>query len=61
MKKMVTYILEKLYDGNLNIQIGDKLIDFGGEWPVVSFRDLLIKDCDRIRELNYEYKDKDTH
>ena len=45
MKEMVVYILGKLYDGNLNIQIGDKLIDFGGEWPIVSFRDLLLKDC----------------
>ena len=45
MKEMVVYILGKLYDGNLNIKIGDKLIDFGGEWKVVSFRDLLLKDC----------------
>ena len=45
MKKMVVYILEKLYDGNLNIKIGDKTIDFGGEWKVVSFRELLLKDC----------------
>ena len=45
MKEMVVYILGKLYDGNLNIQIGDKLIDFGGEWPIVSFRDLLLNDC----------------
>ena len=45
MKKMVVYILEKLYDGNLNIKIGDKTIDFGGEWKVVSFRELVLKDC----------------
>ena len=45
MKEMVVYILRKLYDGNLNMQIGDKLIDFGGEWSIVSFRDLLLKDC----------------
>ena len=45
MKEMITYILGKLYDGNLNIQIGDKMIDFGGEWKVVSFRDLILKDC----------------
>ena len=45
MKEMITYILGKLYDGNLNIQIGDKTIDFGGEWPVVSFRELILKDC----------------
>lgn len=45
MKEMVIYILNKLYDGNLNIKIGEQLIDFGGEWGVISFRDLLIKDC----------------
>ena len=45
LKKMVIYILENLYDGNLNIQIGDKMIDFGQEWKIVSFRELLIKDC----------------
>ena len=45
MKKMVVYILEKLYDGNLNIKIGEKTIDFGGEWKVISFRELLLKDC----------------
>lgn len=45
MKEMITYILGKLYDGNLNIPIGDKVIDFGGEWKVVSFRELILKDC----------------
>lgn len=45
MKKMVIYILEKLYDGNLNVQIGDRLIDFSGEWKVISFRNMLLKDC----------------
>ena len=45
MKEMITYILSNLYDGNLNIQIGDQLIDFGGEWDVIGFRDLILKDC----------------
>ena len=45
LKKMIIYILDKLYDGNLNIKIGDKLIDFGGEWKIISFRDVLLKDC----------------
>ena len=45
MKEMIIYILEKLYDGNLKIQIGDRLIDFGGEWKVVSFRELILNDC----------------
>ena len=45
IREMVIYIIGKLFDGNLNVQIGDQLIDFGGEWDVVSFRDLLLKDC----------------
>lgn len=45
LKEMVTYILDKLYDGNLHIKIGEQEIDFGGEWPVVSFRDLILKEC----------------
>ena len=42
---MVIYTLSKLFDGNLNIKIGEQEIDFGGEWQVVSFRDLILKDC----------------
>lgn len=45
LREMVIYILEKLYNGNLNIKIGDQEINFGGEWDVVSFRDLILKDC----------------
>lgn len=45
MKKMITYILENLYEGNLNIKIGDKEINFRGEWKVISFKELLLKDC----------------
>ena len=45
MKNMVTYILSNLFDGNLNIKIGEQEIDFGGEWEEISFRELLIKDC----------------
>ena len=45
MKEMVTYIISKLFDGNLKVQIGDTTIDFGCEWDVVSFRDLVLKDC----------------
>ena len=45
LREMVIDILSKLYDGNLNIQIGDQVIDFGGEWDEVTFRDLILKDC----------------
>ena len=45
MQKMITYIIKKLYNDDLKVKIGDQEIDFGGEWPVVTFRDLLLKDC----------------
>ena len=45
IREMVMYIFDKLFDGNLVIKIGDKDIDFGAEWDVVSFRDLVLKDC----------------
>lgn len=45
MQDMVVYIISNLFDGNLKVQIGEQEIDFGGDWDVVSFRDLLIKDC----------------
>lgn len=45
LREMIIYILSKLFDGNLNIKIGEQEIDFGGEWQVVSFRDLILKDC----------------
>ncbi len=45
MQEMITYIISNLFNGDLKVQIGDNLIDFGCEWKVVSFRELLIKDC----------------
>ena len=30
LKEMIIYILSNLYDGDLNVQIGDKKINFGG-------------------------------
>lgn len=44
LREMVIYIFNKLFDGNLVVRIGDKDIDFGGEWDIVSFRDLVLKD-----------------
>ncbi len=44
IREMVLYIFNKLFKGNLKIQIKDQLIDFGEEWEEISFRDLLIKD-----------------
>lgn len=45
MHDMITYIISNLFEGNLNVKIGDKEIDFGSEWQEVTFRELLIKDC----------------
>ena len=45
IQEMIVSIIKKLYDGNLKVQIGEQLIDFDGEWDVISFRDLIIKDC----------------
>lgn len=45
MREMITFILGKLFDGNLVVNISGTDIDFGDEWDEVSFRELLIKDC----------------
>ena len=68
LREMVQSILSDLYDGNLNVKIGDQEIDFSGDWPVVSFRDLLIKDCgididkfETAESLLEEIKRNDIH
>lgn len=45
LQRMLTQIIEKLF-GQPQIQIGERKIDFAGEWPVVSFRDLIYHDCE---------------
>lgn len=45
MQEMITYIISNLFDGNLKVQIGEQEIDFGSKWQVITFRELLIKDC----------------
>ena len=45
LREMVIYMLDKVYNGNLKLTLGDTEVDFGGEWPIISFRDLLLKDC----------------
>lgn len=44
MRDMILYVLEHVF-GTYEIQIGDHLIDFSQEWPVVTFRDLILKDA----------------
>lgn len=65
LREMIIYIFDKLFDGNLVIKIGDKDIDFGGEWDIVSFRDIVLKDCgididkfDTAKELLEEIRAK---
>ena len=45
MKEMITYIFDKLFDGNLNVEIAGETVDFSGDWEIVTFRDLVLKDC----------------
>lgn len=44
LKNMVVSIIKELY-GTLTIKIGGKDIDFSGDWEVVSFRDLILRDA----------------
>ena len=45
LREMIIYIIRKLYNDDLKVKIGEQEIYFGGEWPIVTFRDLLLKDC----------------
>lgn len=44
LQKMLAHIIMRLF-GKSVITINDRVIDFAGEWPVVSFRDLIHQDC----------------
>lgn len=44
LQEMLTNVITKLF-GKAQITIGDKVIDFSGEWPIVTFRDLIYRDC----------------
>ena len=45
MQEMVRYIISNLFDGILVEKTGDKEMDWGVEWEVLSSRDLWIRDC----------------
>lgn len=56
IQNMLQTIIFKLY-GTLNIQVGDKMVDLSGEWPRVSFRELIIKHANiDIDEYNTKEK-----
>jgi lysyl-tRNA synthetase class 2 len=44
LQEMLTNVITKLF-GKTQISIGNKVIDFSGEWPIVTFRDLIYQDC----------------
>lgn len=67
LQSMLSTVIKKVF-GSAIINVGDESIDFSGEWEVVTFRELLIKDCgidinsykdtqsllDKIREVGIE-------
>lgn len=44
LQGMLTHVITELF-GQPSITVDGQTIDFAGEWPIVSFRALLIKDC----------------
>ena len=42
LREMLQHIIEKIF-GSLIITVGDKQVDLGGEWPSVSFKDLILQ------------------
>ncbi len=45
LRNMLQTIIKNLF-GTLQINVGDKVVDLSGEWPSVSFRDLILKYSD---------------
>lgn len=44
MRDLVLYVLDKIF-GSMVVIIGKNQIDFSQEWPIVTFRELILKDC----------------
>lgn len=44
LKNMLMNVIIKLF-GSTQITIGDRVIDFAGDWRVVTFRELILGDC----------------
>lgn len=45
IQNMLQTIIQNIF-GTLNITVGDKIIDMSGDWPKVSFRELIMKYAD---------------
>lgn len=44
LQNMLVHVVTKLF-GHSQFNINEHTIDFAGEWPVVTFRDLIYEDC----------------
>lgn len=44
LQNMLVSVIKEVY-GKTQLSINDHDIEFDGEWPIVTFRELLIKDC----------------
>lgn len=44
LQTMLTSVISKIFGSSI-IMVEDQAIDFSGEWEIVTFRELLIKDC----------------
>ena len=44
LQEMLTHAVTRVW-GRSRITVGERAVDFAGEWEVVSFRDLLLRDC----------------
>lgn len=43
LKDMVLYLVQELF-GSTTIDIGNHPVDFSGDWPIVTFRELILRD-----------------
>ncbi|MEG2621205.1 MAG: lysine--tRNA ligase [Bacilli bacterium] len=64
LKNMVQSIIKDLF-GTLEVKIGEEIIDFGKEWEVITFKDLILRDSginiddfSTAKELLSEIKNK---
>jgi lysyl-tRNA synthetase class 2 len=44
IRDMFLHLIEKCF-GTLVVKIGEQEVDFGRDWPRVTFRELILKDC----------------
>lgn len=44
LRELIIHIVQELF-GRTTVRIGEQEIDFGADWPVVTFRDLILRDA----------------